>query len=214
MAYLLLAALVLALAALFFLAHFCTGPARPRLVCFGNSLTTCGGLGGRYSDYLAGALPGYEVLNRGVSGATLADGRRRFQREVLDLHPKVLVFELVANDFLRAERPVEEMRADMEFMLKTAREQGIEVVVAGVFGEQLGADGRLIPKEYTRGSPELGRQLFEMERELARQYGCRHVENIQADLNRPEHWYAKHPSASGNRLVAQRLLPALQEPPK
>ena len=207
----LVAALAVALAALWLLARRAGGAPRPRIVCFGDSLTSCGGLGGRYSDYLASAFPDCEVINKGISGQTLADGRRRFQGDVLDLRPKVLVFELVANDFLRAERSVEEMREDLEYMLKRAREQRIEVVIAGVFGEQLDPGGRVIPKEYRVGMPELGRRIFEMERELARQYGCRHVENIQADLNRPEHWSAKHPSAEGNRLVAERLASAVRE---
>jgi len=212
MGFVLVAALAVALAALCLLARRGGGCAtRPRVVCFGDSLTSCGGLGGRYSDYLASAFPDCEVINKGISGQTLADGRRRFQSDVLDLRPKVLVFELVANDFLRAERSVEDLREDMEYMLKRAREQGIEVVIAGVFGEQLDPGGRVIPKEYRLGMPELGRRIFEMERELARQYGCRHVENIQADLNRPEHWSAKHPSAEGNRRVAGRLAPAVRE---
>ena len=35
-----------------------------RVICFGDSLTSCGGEGGRYSDILQDRFPGHEILNK------------------------------------------------------------------------------------------------------------------------------------------------------
>src|SRR3990172_4642582 len=92
-------ALVLAIAAGALWVRKQNARAQERIVCFGDSLTTCGGYGGRYSDFLAQALPEMEVINQGSDGETLAGGMTRFGYDVLSLRPKVLVLELGANDF-------------------------------------------------------------------------------------------------------------------
>jgi len=184
---------------------------KPRVVCFGDSLTSCGGSGGRYSDYLAHALPGMLVINKGVSGETLADGRRRFRRDVLDLGPAALVIALGANDWKRNERSIEALREDLEFMVRSAREAGIRVVIAGVFGEHPDPAGRAL-RERHKGPEGLAPQIHRMEREIAARYGCGYVPNMQIDLNTPDCWDATgHPSPAGNRLVAQRILEPLRE---
>jgi lysophospholipase L1-like esterase len=194
-----------------FMLNRASAPSPPVIVCFGDSLTACGGLGGRYPDYLAQELPGSLVINRGVGGDTLDGGRRRFERDVLALRPRVVVIALGANDFRRSDRPVSEMGADLEQMVRAARAQGCAVVIAGVFGPQLDAAGNLAPKLYHEGDPQRGQQVLEMERAAAAKYGCVHVENMQADLVLPEHWAdARHPSATGNRLVAKKIAAALR----
>jgi lysophospholipase L1-like esterase len=156
-------------------------------------------------------LPGVEVVNRGVGGDTLESGRRRFEREVLALRPQVLVIELGANDFHSGERSIEELRADLEHMVRAAREASCKAIIAGVFGPQLDPEGHIIEKRYPEGDPERGRQILHMERAVAAAHGCAHIENIQADLNAPEHWAnERHPNGQGNRLVAARTLPVVR----
>ena len=182
------------------------------VVCLGDSLTASGGVGGRYTDFLAESLPGVRIVNQGQGGRTLADGRARFERHVLLLRPKVVVIELGANDFHRAQRPVEALRDDLEYMVREATRRGIGVVIAGVFGPQLDEEGQTVPKKYPQGKPEFGQALFDMERDIAQRYGCRHIENIQARLTSSAHWTdGRHPSPAGNRLVAEELLPHVTE---
>jgi lysophospholipase L1-like esterase len=184
---------------------------KPRVVCFGDSLTSCGGPGGRYADFLAQSLPRMLVINKGVSGETLADGRRRFRRDVLDLKPVAMVIALGANDWKRNERPIEALSDDMEFMVRAAREAGIEVVIAGVFGEHPDPAGRALRQRH-EGPVGLAPQIHEMEREIAGKYGCGYVPNMQMDLNTPRCWDGSgHPSPEGNRLIAARILAALKE---
>jgi lysophospholipase L1-like esterase len=184
---------------------------KPRVVCLGDSLTACGGLGGRYSDFLAQELADVLVLNKGVSGETLADGRLRFQRDVLNLKPVAMVIALGANDWKRNERSIEALRDDLEFMVRTAREADIEVVIAGVFGEHPDPAGRAL-RERHKGGEGLAPQINQMELDVANRYGCGYVPNMQIDLNTPDCWDSSgHPTPIGNRLAAQRILGPLKE---
>ena len=51
-----------------------------KIVCFGDSLTSCGGeggprLGGRFSDILEDRFPGHIFVNRGVGGESFVEAR-------------------------------------------------------------------------------------------------------------------------------------------
>ncbi|MBI3827915.1 MAG: hypothetical protein HY291_00255 [Planctomycetes bacterium] len=182
------------------------------VVCIGDSLTACGGMEGRYTDFLSKDLPGLRIINRGINGDTLFGGRERFERDVLSLHPKIVVIELGANDFFRHDRSPHELYVDLATMVRSAREQNIGVAIAGVFGDQLDEKGQPIPKLFHEGDPAFGQTILEIERTVAKQYGAIHIENIQADLTQPEYWGDnRHPNAAGNRLVAARILPAVKQ---
>jgi lysophospholipase L1-like esterase len=184
---------------------------RPRVVCFGDSLTSCGGPHGRYSDFLARELPNVRVINKGISGNTLEDGRRRFQSDVLRLRPEAMVIALGANDWKRNERTVHALREDLEFMVRSAREAGIEVVIAGCFGEHPDPAGRAL-RERHKGEAGLAAKILEIEKETAQKFKCGYIDNMQIDLNSPDCWdQGGHPSSKGNRLVAARILPLLNE---
>ncbi|MBE7465011.1 MAG: hypothetical protein HS116_16160 [Planctomycetes bacterium] len=188
-----------------------------RIVCFGDSLTSCGGWGGRFSDFLALDLPDCEVINKGIGGDTIGGGRWRLRQDVLSLKPRVAVIALGANDFIQASRPLDLIREDLEFILARCRDSKIQVVFASVFGPHLNVAGKEVPKVHppntlARATPELGYAIQKMEQELCAKYGALYLPNMQYDLNRPEHWTdANHPSAAGNKLVAARLLPLVQE---
>jgi len=182
------------------------------VVCFGDSLTAHGGLGGRYSDFLARALPGVEIVNRGISGDTLEGGRRRFDRETLALAPDVVIVELGANDFVRMQRPLSELREDLEYLLAAARKNGAQVIVAGVLGKTKPGYRDELGTQFTDEQKAFGAEILEMEREVCAQYGAAHIDNIQDDLTLPEHWADKrHPNAAGNELVAKLILPYLKD---
>jgi len=183
---------------------------KKRIVCFGDSLTDCGGKGGRYTDWLAVFLPDCEIINKGVGGDTLAGGRARFKKDVLDLKPDIVVIELDANDFWAKARTISELKKDFAFMIEKAQEHNIKVVIAGVFGDMADKQRKPIPK--VLGTDYFGRQILEMERELASKYNCEHVENIQADIKNKKYWIdTNHPNKQGNRFVALRILPAVKK---
>jgi lysophospholipase L1-like esterase len=70
------------------------------LVCFGDSLTSGVGAseGKSYPDYLKNYLD-VKIVNSGVPGDTTSQGKLRFQKDVMDYNPDVVIIELGANDY-------------------------------------------------------------------------------------------------------------------
>ena len=69
-----------------------------RIICFGDSLTSCGGPGGRYSDILQQRFPAHEFINKGSGGETFVDAVARVDDDVIALQPGLVVIEFGAND--------------------------------------------------------------------------------------------------------------------
>ena len=183
------------------------------IVCFGNSLTVCGGEGGRYSDWLAKWLPNDTVINKGINGDSLAGGRARFKQDVLSLKPDVVIIELGANDFWKRERDISELKQDLEDMVLRAKQAGIEVVIASCFGQR---DYWL--EEETEFSPVYyawAEQIAKMEEEICKKYGCFYVPNMQVDIKpngKAPYWDDNlHPNKKGNKLVAKRIFIELKK---
>ena len=108
----------------------------PRIVMLGDSLTAGYGLEKAQSfpallqERLDKAGYQYEVVNAGVSGDTSAGGLRRLDW-ALDGNVRVLVVELGANDGLRG-LPVEEMKKNLDEIIRQAKSRGIVVILAGM----------------------------------------------------------------------------------
>jgi lysophospholipase L1-like esterase len=189
------------------------------IVCIGDSLTACGGPGGRYTDWLQRWLPDEKIINKGIGGDTLAGGRSRFQKDVLDLNPDVVVIELGANDFWQQKRPITELKADLEDMVVRAKKAGAAVVIASCFGDRdLKKEGKV---EFSQDKYDYADGIAGMEREICQKYQAFYVPNMQIDIkpnNRPPYWDdSNHPNKAGNERVAKRILeqlrPALQKTP-
>ena len=183
------------------------------IVCLGDSLTTCGGQDGRYSDWLAKWLPDNIIINKGVNRNTLADGRNRFARDVLDLKPDVVIIALGTNDFWQMKRDISQLKADLEDMVARAKQAGMEVVIASCFGQRdyvVEQDVEFGPQRYGFADG-----IWRMEEELCRKYGCFYVPNMQVDIKpngKEPYWADKvHPNKQGNRFVAKRILAELKK---
>lgn len=182
------------------------------IVCLGDSLTLCGEPDGRYSDWLAKWLPNDNIINKGLARDTLAGGKNRFQHDVLDLHPDIVVIALGASDFWQAKRQISQLKADLEDMLLRAKAAGIQVVVAGTFGGRDYA-GEQRP-EFGPERFDFARAIARMETELTTKYDCIYVPNMQADIKpngRAPYWQDHlHPNEIGNEFVARRILEAVK----
>lgn len=185
---------------------------RPVLVCLGDSLTSCGGPGGHYSDWLTELMPDVRVVDAGIGGDTLDGGRRRYARDVLARKPEVLLIALGANDFWRNARQVAEMREDLEYMVKEARARKMQVVVASCFGARDYWEEVCSEFEFWRF--KLAERIARMEREVCEREKCYYIPNMQPDVkpNRlPPYWdETDHPNKAGNREVALGMLPTLR----
>jgi acyl-CoA synthetase (AMP-forming)/AMP-acid ligase II/lysophospholipase L1-like esterase len=181
-----------------------------KIVCFGDSLTSCGGENGRFSDILQDRFPGHTFVNRGNGGESFAEALARFDTDVLAERPDVVLVEYGANDWWRAERPPEAWAADLEQILVRLRAAGAQPVVLGVFGEYLDAEGRRRPKSY--GIDERAIAYRALEASLAARHGCPYVANIQERIidNRCGWLDRNHPNEFGNRFVADTIEPVLE----
>lgn len=177
---------------------------RPRIVAFGNSLTS--GLGVSPEDAypaqlqrrLEGAGYRYRVVNAGVSGETTAGGVRRVDW-VLNSRPRIVILELGANDGLRG-LDLAQTRANLEKIIGRLQAAGVTVVLAGMkLPPNYGAD---YTARFAALYPELARTHrlpfipFFLEGVAA------HTRLNQAD--------GIHPTADGYRVIVDNLARTLE----
>jgi acyl-CoA thioesterase-1 len=185
---------------------------RPRIVCFGDSLTAGYGTeaGQAYPDYLQAELDhrgyAYRVINAGISGNTTKDGVTRVA-SVVGMKPTIVVVEFGGNDGLRGLR-IADTRANLDQILSTLTESGTKVVLAGI----------TLPPDY---GPDYIRQFNENYDLLAKKFhapmlpfllkGVFGVDGMmQSDRT--------HATAAGNKIVADNVFTLIQpllkkEPP-
>jgi lysophospholipase L1-like esterase len=101
-------------------------PKENRVVFLGDSIT----------DYwkLADNFPGKPYVNRGIDGQTTPQMLVRFHRDVIDLHPQVLVVLAGTNDIAGVTGPArnEDVEANCASMAELARAHQIRVVFASL----------------------------------------------------------------------------------
>ncbi len=183
------------------------------IVCLGDSLTACGGAGGRYSDYLAKWLDKHTIINKGVNGDTLAGGRARFQTDVLDNSADVVIIALGANDFWQKKRSPGQLKADLEYMVEQANQASVQVVIASCFGDRDLAEEQDV--EFSSDRFDYAYAIAKMEAEVVERFGCFYVPNMQIDIKpngRVPYWADdNHPNEIGNEFVAKRILAELKK---
>jgi acyl-CoA thioesterase I len=181
------------------------GPAlRPRVVALGDSLTA--GLGLPTTEAYPAVLQqridaaGYrfEVVNAGVSGDTSAGGLSRLDWS-LDGDVRVLIVALGGNDALRG-LPPDEVRQNLEEILRRARLRHVEVLLAGM-------------ESPTNMGPDYRRRFHEVFPQVARDYQAAFLPFLldgvagRPDLNQRD---GIHPTADGARVVADHIWRVLE----
>ena len=192
------------------------GKEEKKIVCFGDSLTSCGGKGGRYSDMLQKSLPGYRIINSGKGGDTIGGGLARLESAVLGHHARYLIVGLGANDYWQRKRSLNDLKKDYETILSRCSGAGMKIVIISCFGNEKLPPGELIDfgkagiplQHYAAG-------LAVIERELAEKYHAGYVPDMQCGITpkgRKDLWSdSNHPNAAGNRIVADTILPELRK---
>ena len=188
----------------------------PKIICFGDSLTSCGGENGRYSDMLQVSLPEYQVINSGKSGDTIGGALARLEDAVLRHEGSYLVIGIGANDYWQRKRSLRDLKADYEKILSRCYSAGMKIVIISCFGNEtlpgqteVDFDRPGIPLEhYAVG-------IAAIERDLAEKYRAEYVPDMQCGIlpkGRKDLWSdSNHPNAAGNRIVADTILPALRK---
>jgi acyl-CoA thioesterase-1 len=176
---------------------------RPLIVALGDSITA--GLGVDPSQSYPAKLQakldaggyGYRVVNAGVSGDTSAQGLNRLSA-VRELHPEIVILELGANDGLRG-LPVEETRRSLGSIIGRLRQDGVEVVLAGM---------EVPPNygvEYSRGFHEIFPSLASEYRVVLIPFFLAGVVGMP-ELNQDDEI---HPNARGYEIVVENVWKVL-----
>jgi acyl-CoA thioesterase-1 len=199
-----LGARLLTLAMLLTLLVSASAAAESVIVALGDSITA--GLGvlpdEAYPALLAERLRregyAYRVVNAGVSGDTTAAALRRVDW-VLRSHPSIVIVALGANDGLR-HQSVTAMRDNLVAIVRRLRAAGAAVLLAGMQA----------PPNY---GPEYSRAFAAVFPDVARATGVPLMpfllDGVAGDprLNQPD---GIHPTAEGQRVIAERLWPHLR----
>jgi len=174
------------------------------IVALGDSLTAGLGVGVEeaYPALLEARLRregfDYRVVNAGVSGDTSAGGLRRLDW-ALKLKPQVLIVALGANDGLRGQPPAA-LRANLTQIVERARGAGARVLLAGM----------RVPPNY---GDEYARAFAAVYTSVARATGVPLapflLDGVAGDprLNQAD---GIHPTAEGQRVIAEHLWPHLR----
>lgn len=103
-----------------------------RILAFGDSLTrgTGAGAGESYPEVLSGII-GRGVINAGIPGETSAEGVVRLPSLLESERPSLVIICSGGNDFLQR-RDRSETAANLQSMVRMARERGIAVVLLAV----------------------------------------------------------------------------------
>ncbi|HEX4007489.1 MAG TPA: arylesterase [Acidobacteriaceae bacterium] len=175
----------------------------PVIDCFGDSITAGRGVaaGHTYPDDLQADLNArgyrYHVVNSGISGNTTKDGVDRL-KDVLRLHPAVVIVEFGGNDGLRG-IPIADTRRNLDTILATLLHSGSKVLLAGI----------TLPPNY---GADYIQQFDETYRLLAAKYHVPLLPELYAGIYTVPGAIqddAVHPTAKGDTLLAQEFLPLL-----
>jgi acyl-CoA thioesterase-1 len=177
---------------------------RPRIVCFGDSLTAGYGTesGQSYPDFLQADLDQrgfhYRVVNAGISGNTTKDGVERLDH-VVAMKPALVIVEFGGNDGLRGLR-IEDTRANLDKIVSTLVASGTKVVLAGI----------TLPPDY---GPDYIQQFDQTYNLLAKKYRVpmlpfllKGVFGVDG-MMQPDR---THATAAGNKIVANNVLGLIQ----
>ena len=178
--------------------------AEVRIVVLGDSLAA--GLGLAEAEAFPAVVEGLlrgkghdiEVINAGVSGDTSAGGLSRVDW-VLQQPADILVVELGGNDALRGQ-DLENTEANLREIVRRGQAAGARVVL-------LGMD---VPTNY---GPDYSRAFSEMYVRIAAEEGADLVAGFIREVGLDSSLLQAdglHPTAEGQKLLAEKLVPALE----
>lgn len=165
------------------------------IVCLGDSLTFGKGAeeGKNFPAYLE-QFSRFRVVNAGVSGDTTSGALLRINRDVLRLHPDLVIIELGGNDYLRGV-PFSLTLANITRMIDILRKNNIKVVLCDVF-------------DY----PFMRRYRIAFAR-LCRKSNCLFIPHVLAGIIDKGALMSDsiHPNSQGYKIMAERIYKAIKK---
>ncbi len=173
------------------------------LVCFGDSLTAgIGAKDGRgYPDYLKNYID-IEIINSGVPGDTTSQARKRFERDVMDYDPDIVIIELGANDYFGGISS-EKTKVDLEYMVDELLNNGTIVFIAKFFPEK---------SIVSFIKPSDKKRYDKMYKELSSKENVFLIEDIWKDVwSRPKYMSDRvHPNEIGYEIMAEQYFNSMK----
>ena len=175
----------------------------PVIDCFGDSITAGNGVepGHAWPDALQAELDRrgypYKVVNSGIGGNTSKDAVDRL-KDVLRLHPAIVIVEFGGNDGLRG-IPIADTRRNLDTVVSTLLRSGSKVILAGI----------TLPPNY--GSDYI-RPFDETYHLIAAKYHLPLLPMLYANVYTVPGAIQEdgiHPTAKGAQLIADNFLPLL-----
>jgi acyl-CoA thioesterase I len=161
------------------------------IIVFGDSLVS--GVGASPGNGFVAVMErelGQPIANAGFPGDTTVTAQLRYQNDVLDKNPRIVVILLGGNDFLARisrDRTIGNLRS----MVEEAQAQGAGVVLVGV-------RKAIYSSDYKR---------------IAQETGAVYVPNVLDETFGRQELMADpiHPNDAGYRVFANRILPAIKQ---
>jgi acyl-CoA thioesterase-1 len=176
----------------------------PRIVAFGDSLTSGRGIGRTHAfpsllqTRLNEAGYDYQVMNAGVSGDTTSGALKRLGA-ALEGDVRILIVALGANDGLRG-IPVRQLKTNLGQIIEAAQSRGISVLLCGM--EALPVHGWDYSVAFHRAYEELANQYHVPLVPFLLMHVIANPDLMQRDRI--------HPNESGARAIAEDIWPYLQ----
>ncbi len=174
--------------------------AQNTLVILGDSLTEGYGIAkeSTFSQLLEKEMPGWKVVNAGISGSTSASGPKRVEW-ILKAKPRAVLVALGGNDGLRG-LDTASMKKNLALTIQAAKKSGAKVLLAGILAPPN------YGKEYTSRFAAVFPSLAKEEKIPLYPFL---LEGVAGDskLNLPD---GIHPNEKGHKEMAARLLPFLK----
>jgi len=190
----------------------------------GDSVTDCSrdredfnGLGGGYPLYISQALPGANVLNRGISGNRAKDLAARWQEDCLDLNPDIVSILIGINDVWRrydSNDPTSDAAFEASYrkLLEPLRLQKIKTLLVFPFLLDV-SEGVTAMREDLEGKQAVVRRLASEFGAVLLNADALFRDAVAARGLLPAH-YAEdgvHPTQAGHRLLAEAVTPLLTQ---
>ncbi|EDM29274.1 putative O-antigen related protein [Lentisphaera araneosa HTCC2155] len=179
-------------------------------------------LGHSYVFNIAGKL-NYEqpelnlkFSNRGISGNTVSDLRKRWQKDALELKPDVLTILIGANDLLK-KQTVAKYEEDYRFILAQSRQANPKLKIVLFDPFVLPARGYKDPQTYKVARAKID-QFGAIVAKLANEFDATHIKTQQAfDAKLKDApaeywiWDGIHPLPQGHEVMARLWLEAINK---
>jgi acyl-CoA thioesterase I len=143
--------------------------------------------------------PPIDVVNASISGETSSGGLSRLPGLLGQHKPRVVIVELGANDGLRG-LPIEQIRKNLDAIIKTCRDAGAKVVLLGIE----------MPLNY---GPQYRTALREMYRDVAKEFNVSLVPFLLDGVAQDSKLMqddGMHPLAAGEPKVLENVWPTLK----